>query len=135
MSRTGMPTDGDPPPPARVVVDEQGRVGEVVFEASGALYLRLLRIPAEWTVMADSVRPATVAEVAEAARAVCVCCGERTDDPIEVGRTASYSGPPWPVEACPGCVKFRRLMPYSAHPLESLGSVRHVDGSLLREAL
>lgn len=93
-------TDQSGSPGTRVVVAEQDHVGRVVFEADGALYPRLSRVPAMWTVIANTVRAATESETAEAAR-----------------------------------VRFRRLTPYSAPPLESLGPVRHADGSPLGEAL
>lgn len=121
---------------ARIAVDEQGRVGEVLFEANAAVLLRGLRIPAEWSVMANTVRPATGAEVAAEIQADCVFCLQQpTDHPIEVGRTRSYSGPGWPIEVCLECVRFRRLMPYSEHPIGSLGGLRLADSVLLEEAL
>ncbi|KIF68025.1 hypothetical protein HY68_04145 [Streptomyces sp. AcH 505] len=66
-----------------------------------------------------------------AARAACRFCKQPTDDPVKVGLTHSLSGPGWDIEACPGCVRFRRLLPFDEYPPEPMGDVRLTDGTIL----
>lgn len=118
-----------------ILTDPTGRVGEYVADAGGWACLRPVRWEPDFWVPVQALRPATEAELAEAERAVCRFCEQRTADPVVVGRTRSMSGYGWPIEACPACVRFRRLMPFDEHPVESMGSVRHTDGTILEQAV